>query len=192
MPPRTIVLDEAPAGVVPDATSQDESPDPQANAWAPYEGLFLGEDEYLNAPQLLIIGNRLRTECSEFRHLEHARIEFLWKKAGGKSKGKARFGQCNKPSGMLAHYCPSEFIIWIAADHVREAVFTNLQLEALVYHEMKHCGFEFDDKTGEQTWVLWPHDNELFLGELTRYGAWQPDLQRLVDVWEQIAIGPGA
>lgn len=192
MPPRTIVLDEAPAGIEPDATSDDQNPKLESIAFIPPERMFTGDDEYLTAPTLDTIGDRLIKTCSEFRHLGKAEVAFLWKKSGGKKKGKATLGQCNKPSGLLAHYYTGTFIIWIAADHAREARLTNFQLEALVYHELKHGGFEFDEESGEQTWVIWPHDNELFIGELIRYDAWHPDLARLVDAWEQIALGSGA
>ena len=52
------------------------------------------------------------------RHIEDHGISVraLWKRKGGKSHGSLTYAKCVKPSGLLAHFCKVDFVIWVAAD----------------------------------------------------------------------------
>ncbi|MFT4038348.1 MAG: putative metallopeptidase [Thermomicrobiales bacterium] len=156
----------------------------------PAEEEFEGDD-FLSAPDLDRLKNQLIVQWPEFGNLRHASIDILWKAKGGNSGGKLTFGKCSKMSGLAKHYSGETFVIWLAADHVREYQLSQRQIEALVYHELSHCGWEVDDKTGELKWHVAAHDATVFFGELERYGAWQQDLRTLQHGYAQLALTAG-
>ena len=151
---------------------------------------FDEETGFLESRELEEIGAALVAHYPEFGFLVNAdaRIAFVWKRKGGKSSGHDVYGKCQKPSGLLKHYSACDYIVWIAADHVRESGWTNRQLEALIYHELKHAGYEIDEKTGEMKLTTIAHDAELFHDELKRYGAWNRQRERTGEVYAQIGL----
>lgn len=106
-----------------------------------------------------------------FDHLPQMRIDYLWKREGGSSKGKATF---EKMSGLKGWYSSADFVIWLAYDHIKIAQFDAKQIEAVLFHEMLHVG-EPDEETG--TVSCRPHDFEGFRDELAVYGFWNYDLK---------------
>lgn len=139
--------------VAPDGISGTLSLDPQKKVFPPTEDAF-EETDFIRAHDLDEIKNRLIASWPEFATLKQANIDILWKKSGGQSGGKLTFGKCTKMSGLALYYSGETFTIWIAADHVRDHEFTQLQLEALIYHELSHCSWEVDEKTGEMKWMV--------------------------------------
>lgn len=137
--------------------------------------------DFIDAPDLEAIGKKLIAECGEFGFLRDLDVDFRWKREGGKSGNRLKFGACIKPSGLLKHYSDLHFIVWAAADHCRLALFDARQIEALVYHELSHPGE--NDKGGL---ILVGHDFEGFTGELERYGPWQASLKEMVKAATQL------
>jgi hypothetical protein len=161
---------------------------PHDRPFVPPDNHFTDDDDFLPAPELEQIGRALIARYSEIQFLANASIEYRWKRKGGKSKGKDVYGTCVKTSGLVRHFSECTFVIWIAADHVRESFFDNLQLEALLHHELLHATFEVDDKTGEMKWAIRGHDDEVFLDELRRYGAWNQSRRRAKEAYGQVAL----
>lgn len=141
------------------------------------------EVEFIKDDRLTELGNALIAERGCFHDLQSRKIVFLWKRQGGKTKGKVTLGKCQKPSGILAYFAASDFIIWVAADHARENQLTNWQMEALVFHELKHCDVDYDDK-GELKLAINPHDLEAFVDEVRIYGAWKSDIERMAGAFQ--------
>lgn len=169
-----------------------EVPTPAApqepRVWIPTDDEFEGSSVgFIPAPALEAIGNDLIGRHADLSGLHHADIAFVWKRAGGKSKGKPTLGQCQKPSGLLAHFSRCDFVIWAAADHCRDFGFGGRQIEALVYHELCHCDWEEDDE-GEIVWTVKGHDWAGFRSELERYGAWTADARFVAPAFRQIAL----
>jgi hypothetical protein len=163
--------------------------DPDALARPPSEAQFDSvEDGYLPAPTLERVLVAVKSEYPEFGFLNDVRIGILWKARGGTNKGAPRFGQLQKATGLLAHYCPDRFVIWIAADHVRDYHCSHFQLEALVYRELRHLSLEHNDKTGEDKLVITGYDFAGFVRELERYGAWHADLHRMQQTVQQLGL----
>lgn len=105
-------------------------------------------------------------------HLINVKIEYFWKRKGGRSKDKVTLGRCQRPTGLLAHYCPGAMVIWLAADHAQVLKLTRYQIEALVFHELNHI-----DVSGEGVVGLKNHDFEGFGDEIVEYGMWNSGLQ---------------
>lgn len=142
----------------------------------PGKAVFFGNDFAL-APDLQDIGDRLISECHELRDAMQWRIRYLWKAKGGASKGQVKLGKCVKTSGALSFFSDVDYIVWLAADNVRDAMFTYRQVEALMFHELCHIETNEGDDS-DDTPAIKGHDAEVFLAEIQRYGMWRTDLQR--------------
>lgn len=138
-----------------------------------FEGYRSG---FIEAPKLADIARRLIKACGErFAHLNGVSIAYAWKRKGGVSKGRSKFGAIQKVSGVASFLGDEQyqFLIWLGADNVRENEFTERQVEALIYHEL--CHTVFDDERDEV--VLVGHEFEGFRDELQRYGLWNKGIE---------------
>ena len=129
--------------------------------------------EYGSAPDLTRIGWALVKR--HFTTLpEGVRIEFLWKARGGSSNGKLTLGKCIKMGGLALHFAETDYVIWLAADHIDALPLDRYQVEALLFHELCHI-----DATKEEekvTIAVNAHDLEAFKAEVEYYGFWRHDL----------------
>lgn len=132
--------------------------------------------DYLKHDELSRLGNALIDSRTVFIDLNACKIVFLFKKKGGNSKGKLKLGQCQKPSGLLSYFSHTDFVIWAAADNCLG--FTWYQMEALLYHELKHASVDYDDQ-GEKKLTINGHDWEGFADEVRLYGDWKPDIEQI-------------
>lgn len=101
------------------------------------------------------------------------RVAVRWKKKGGKSQRKLVLAKCVKPSGLLAHFCKVDFVIWLAAENIKIESWSTVQIGKLLYHEARHIGWDPGDDEHDAHPVLVAHDLELFLGEISDTGAWE-------------------
>ncbi len=147
-----------------------------------------GTNEYMAAPDLEAIGASLIRRTLSFTHLEQAVVTYLWKSKGGNGKGKRTLGKCQKPSGLLYHFAACDFVIWLAADHVRELQFDARRIEALVFHELCHADYEEDEENGAGRFTIAGHDVEAFMSEVRSYGAYTEDLQQFAGVCRQLSF----
>jgi hypothetical protein len=134
--------------------------------------------DFIPAPDLQEIATALIRERDCFAELEGVEIHYRWKREGGKSQGRATFGKCIKTSGLVKHYSEASFIIWAAADWCLGCQFTRWQMEALIFHELKHAGIKVNDE-GQEIPRIVGHDWEGFAQEIHLYGAWFEPLQSI-------------
>jgi len=137
-------------------------------------------------------------DLPEHSHLHDARVEFFMM-VGTQRRGRVEIGTAHIPQvqGKLAglfhwllenhfQHIP-DFLITLDIDFWEEA--TDIQREALMYHEMSHCvqaldtdgELRFDRETGDPVWEIAPHDIEEFNAVVERYGAWKSDIQGFLD-----------
>jgi hypothetical protein len=157
---------------------------------APSESQFGEDDDFIPSTALTeraaVLAKRHR---SLLGHYEGLSVLFLWKRTGGKSKGKGVFGKTVKPSGLLKRFAQTEFVIWLAADHCREARYGDREIEALLFHEMNHIGMSDEDDDGNPSVpVLVPHDVEMFRSEVEVYGLWDEQLRDVAPAFKQAAL----
>ncbi len=75
--------------------------------------------EFTEDPRLLEVATALIDGDEErFGHLTGVRIRYLWKKAGGTSKGTATWASTQKAPSMVAYFAECDYVIWCAADHI--------------------------------------------------------------------------
>ena len=147
-------------------------------------------DDFLPAPDLLAVYTQLVREHDTLAHLTQLDIAVFWKAKGGKKGGHPVFGKTFKRSGLVSAFTTCDFVVWLAADHVLDAEYTDRQITALLHHELLHIGYEDpeDGEDGPRKYVLVGHDFEGFKEELTVYGAWEEMLAEAAEAFEQAGL----
>ena len=120
---------------------------------------------------------------AEFAHVRKLNIAYVWKRTGGGSKGQNTLGKCVKPSGLLKHFAGVDFVVWLAADHLRDMDATFWQVEAVVFHQLKHA--QIDEQARPS---IRGHDFEGFAREIIEYGAWHQAAEELRTAFKQLAF----
>jgi hypothetical protein len=140
-----------------------------------------GPDALIPPPEALIGGFTDAPELAQMlRHLVGALPEMNWLagydvRALWKAKGGDHLGRCVLATDLVKFYSGAHWIIWVAADHTLGHALTRQQVQALLYHELKHCVL----KGAGQRPGIQKHDSEVFIGEVVRFGAWRPELEQL-------------
>lgn len=153
----------------------------------PEDGMFEdnGDSKFLPAFEARRIGQALIEARPELEHLAGVDIRYEWARKGGSKAGRATLGTCRRASGLIAYYSRADFIVCLSADNCRDARFTRWQLEALVYHELRHADLDPDHGTP----MLQGHDVEMFTSEVERYGLWRQDLRTASVTFVQLELG---
>lgn len=146
-----------------------------------------GSEDFISAVDLTDLYEQIVSEHSTLDHLNQLEVAILWKKSGGKKGGHPVFGKTQKRSGLVSAFTSADFIVWLAADHVLEAEYTDRQITALLHHELMHISYEdpADGTDGARKYVLVGHDYELFAEELRIYGAWEEMLKEAAAAFKQ-------
>lgn len=121
-------------------------------------------------------------------HLHDAVMSYLLTKKPMNRGGKAIAGKAKLSKGLIYFYSKSDFIIIVSAEFWDRADVS--QRRALLDHELKHCAFEEDEKSGEVTWLLRGHDIEEFTDVVDRHGLWHDGLKTFGQaVGRQLELG---
>lgn len=112
-------------------------------------------------------------------HLVDARVEIMVRDSvrSGMNRNSA-WAEVDTPNNE-ADKARFDFKLWFALESWGNL--TELQRDALMDHELMHCGY---DEDGEP-WLA-PHDIEEFYAILGRYGAWWPNGQEFANVASQL------
>lgn len=162
---------------------------PAIHVRVPTEEHF-GGDDFLPAPDLDALYTQLVRQNDTLDHLAQVEVAIRWKRTGGKKGGRPVFGKTAKRSGLLSAFTSADFVVWLAADHVLAAEYTDRQITALLHHELMHISFvdPEDDEEGARKYVLVGHDFEFFAEEIKTYGAWEELLQEAAAAFEQAPL----
>lgn len=184
--------------VADDETGQagaDVLPTPIERTYMPPPAYVFGDAEFLPAGDLARGAARLRAQYpDDLAALDDVEVTYLWRKAGGKSRGKAVLGKTTKLTGMARYLSgmldgePVDIVIWLAADHL--SVRSDRGIEAVLYHELLHVGVTRDDD-GETTPVVLPHDWAGFAREIEVYGLHTEDARQVAPAFAQVALPIG-
>lgn len=153
--------------------------------------LDFGDEAFIPASELQALGQVLMQRYPDtLGHLVDLDIAYLWKKSGGKRGGKGVFGKTLKRSGLVSAFTTADFIVWLAADHVAAAEYTERQIEHLLKHELTHIGYEDDDETGDRKYVLVSHDLEIFLSDIREMeeDSWDVLLHEAAAAFKQVGM----
>ena len=111
-----------------------------------------------------------------FSALNGAKINYLWKRTGGKAGGHAVFGKAvalPEIAKYLADMDRDTFAIWLAADNCQDYALTADQVKACLAHQLMHIFYDPD----KDQYKLTGHDFEGFGTEVRLFGAWNGDLR---------------
>lgn len=139
-------------------------------------GLFA---EFTEAPDLAEIGHALMKRHFEF-FPEELTVDFVWKAAGTKKAD----AMCVPLKGIAGYYSHADYMIWVAADKVDENPYSRYQVEAMLFHELKHI----DAGQGDEGIITntHPHELEVFRDELEHYGFWRSDRLAVAQVVQRV------
>lgn len=115
------------------------------------------------------------------RHLCDAKIAYVFKKDSWNKNGKWVLGsahKCSEKEKLLHNY---DFIITINYDSWR--IFDEVKQEAVVDHELCHCGKDKDDK-----YVIISHDIEDFAAVIRRHGLYTEDVKAFGMAINQVSL----
>ncbi len=112
-------------------------------------------------------------------HLATAKICYLFRTKARTRGPKVILGTASRMNSRLQALADYDFIIEIGYDEWKELNAT--QKQALLDHELCHCGGEENEHTGEMKWRILPHDLEEFRDIVKRYGFWRSDIKEFVD-----------
>lgn len=128
--------------------------------------------EYIESEPLAEVGLRLVERHQEFKHLRGRDIRFYWRRNGGSPSNKISLGAAHHPAGLLRQTLENaDWLIWLAADHLRQVKPTKRQVEACIFRQLCHAQ---ETSKGKPTNA--PHAFEGFTSELQHYGPWNTDL----------------
>lgn len=142
---------------------------------------FLESEDLKTVAQTLI-----EKYVNDFNHLDDANIVYLWKETGGETAGMATLGKCIRPSGLAAFFAAPDaeanvdYVIWAAADHLRENKANYRTICALLFHELKHTYWQ-DGKL-----IVVGHEFEGFAREIEEFGMWQHSIKRIAEACETV------
>lgn len=158
--------------------------------------------EWREAPEVKEIADALIPEHHQRIELYMDDIRYIFRDKAAKSNGHTVFGKAHKVGGMACYLMhsvtgdvnkygdqpPSCFVIEIA-----EPVWENMtqrQRVALVDHELEHLDAVMNERTGEMSLVLKPHDVEEFRSIVARHGAWHPPLTEFAEALQLSLLDP--
>jgi hypothetical protein len=129
------------------------------------------------------------------KHLEGARIDYVFRSKHQKSKGKIVAGKAHKISGLNAFlgtqtnapFGGPDFFCMVIALDIWDAI-SDAQRIALVDHELCHFFREVNDETGEWGLSIRGHDVEEFAEIVYRHGLWSEDLEHFVSNSRQLRL----
>lgn len=146
--------------------------------------------KFLAAPELKKVGEFLIEKySSDFNHLDDANIVYLWKESGGASGGMAVLGKCIRPTGLAEYFANEsdgglaekvDYIIWAAADHLRENAASVRTVHALIFHELCHTHWDDGDL------VVKSHEFEGFAREIEEFGMWTTAIKKIAEACETV------
>lgn len=142
---------------------------------------FLASEELKTVAETLI-----EKYENDFHFLNGANIVYLWKESGGETGGRATLGKCIRPSGLAAYFAAPaagsnvDYIVWVAADHLRENRANYRTICALLFHELKHTAEQ------EGKFVVVGHEFEGFAREIEEFGMWQTSIKLIAEACETV------
>lgn len=160
---------------------------------------FVPSPELAQWARLVLIEEGGPVQNEDHRHLQDAKIGFLWTNAPNGNKGRRILGtaQPGQSTGSGWGAARSEYQIrqWfgevpdflIILDANYCASCEDDEFLCLVEHEIFHCGQAVDcfgmpkfRKDGKPAFAMRPHDTETFVGLAKRYGAIEEGVREIV------------
>lgn len=142
-----------------------------------------GERDYIVSKDLAAAGQLMIRDYPELVHLADFRLVYAWKRRGGEVKGQAQFGSIVRGNTLMRMLAKVDFVVWLAADHARDYVFSPKQRDACLYHQLRHASV---DEFGKP--FMRGHDLEMYAEEVERFGLWSLDLKQAYPVFQQTGL----
>lgn len=138
---------------------------------------FEAKAEYLFGFDLVRIAKMVIAETgADLSHIDLADVDFVWKRKGGKDRGKPRYCIVKRQDDVAKYHGGATWLVALAADHCREMSWNEVSTRGQMYFALAQIGFDYNEQTEETTPKLNPPDLVMFWGELQHYGPWRREL----------------
>jgi len=126
------------------------------------------EPLYQSGDDAELIMNSLVKNDQDFEHLKNLPIKIVLKNKKMTRAGKQVAGKMVKNNDLQSALTGFDFVMVL--DKQVYNSFDADRKEWLVYHELSHIGYKLD-KNMDPKFFIKPHDYELFVSEIEKYGA---------------------
>ena len=121
-------------------------------------------------------------------HLSEARIALAWHVGwNGDADGHLKVGRAKKASDLDRELHGYDFVILLNRFVWNLVEWTDVEMSALLDHELCHCSVRLDkegeaqrDEHNRTVWRIRKHDVEEFQEIMHRHGAWKGDLKTFI------------
>lgn len=137
------------------------------------------KEKYIPAPEVEKVARELIVKYHP--HLVEANIAYVFKKDSWSKNGKEILGNAHKCSEKEKLLYKHDFIITI--NHNAWIRFDNNKREAIVDHELCHCGRDVEGK-----YCSIPHDVEDFADVIKRHGLYKNDVKQFGMAIRQVSL----
>jgi hypothetical protein len=131
--------------------------------------------EFLEDDALNRLVGKIISHYADFDVLTELNIRTLWQKDAGTEDGRIKLGGSVKQNNLTRYLAKVDWVIFVNLKAAEYYEFTNLQMEALLFHEISHIDVEEQDD-GTLKLKKLPHDASFFTSEIQTYGAWSMHL----------------
>jgi hypothetical protein len=155
----------------------------------PSEGEF-GDQRHMRAPALdETVQALIRSAKHGLGGVLDAEVAIgcRWVRTGGQAKGKPIVAKLMKCGASLKFESGRDYLVDVSADSLRELGFSHWQLEAALYHELKHIRV-LVDSDGKVTLSVAGHDAEVFGDEMAIYGPWMLEHEGVRERFKQAPL----
>jgi hypothetical protein len=135
------------------------------------------ESKFKPAPEVKRIADVLIAKYHPHLLDPSVRMYYRWVEKAPKKNGKTVYGRASKVDGLALSLVDHDgpcFCIVISKD--RWFMLSPAQRDALVDHQLCHCGLSEDNEPRAE---MWPHDLEEFRQIVQRHGLWLEDVEAM-------------
>ena len=130
----------------------------------------IAEDKYWDALEVKEIATKL-IQVGAFQFPTNTPICYVFV-----DKAKKFWGKCHHVGGIWKFITGYEFVIQM--NHEVWQTLTDIQREALTFHELKHVGYN----PATDKYSIIDHDLEEFASVIKRYGMWRESITQFTNV----------
>lgn len=140
--------------------------------------------EFSEAPEVEQLAAKIIPQYHD--HLKTAKIRYLFSSKAMKKQGRVIAGKAQTAAALVGYFGRCDFVVTISL--FEWSTMDLATKRALVDHELCHCFFKVNEKSGERTWTIRAHDVEEFNQIVERHRLWSPDVQNFATVMQQMGL----
>lgn len=139
--------------------------------------------KFLFAPEVEVVAQPIINKYH--KHIKRAKIAYIFRRAiKGVGDRHVELGRMSRMTDKFKLFADYDFVMEISWKHWKSM--KDKTRQALVDHELCHCGSKVDLKTGKETFHIIHHDLEEFKCIVERYGFWSNNLKSFAEAVKRV------